>query len=78
MMTATPGIPTALEGREFWSTWVTIGGESKELIDNTRVVLRFNGNQIGASAGCKLDGRHIQTQGIDADGYQPVHDRDGL
>ncbi len=57
------GIPTALEGREFWSTWVTIGGESKELIDNTCVVLRFNGNQIGASAGCNSMGGTLKLKG---------------
>ena len=53
----------ALEGREFWSTSVTDGGEPRALVDGTRITLRFNGDQIGASAGCNSMGGTFDLEG---------------
>jgi heat shock protein HslJ len=50
------GSQAGVEGREFWSTLVTDGGEPRALVDGTRITLRFNGDQIGASAGCNSMG----------------------
>jgi len=52
-----------LEGREFWSTSMTEGGEPKTLVDGTRITLRFSGDQIGASAGCNSMGGTFAVEG---------------
>ena len=43
-----PGV----DGREFWSVDVTENGSPRELVEGTRITLRFDGDQLGASAGC--------------------------
>ena len=52
--------------REFWSTEVIVDGEPFELVDGTRIRIRFGAGEIGASAGCNqlgggwsLDGDRI-------------------
>lgn len=45
-----------LDGRTFWSTTVTEGGAERSLVEGTRIELRFDGDQIGASAGCNSMG----------------------
>jgi heat shock protein HslJ len=46
----------SLEGREFLSTSVTEDGQERPLVDETRIRLRFEDGQIGASAGCNTMG----------------------
>lgn len=45
-----------LDGRTFWSTSVTEGGVERALVEGTKIELRFDGAEIGASAGCNSMG----------------------
>ena len=56
--TSTSGETSAasIDGREFWSTSVTQGGEEVQLVEGTRIQLSFRGDEIGASAGCNSMG----------------------
>ena len=40
--------------REFWSTAVTQDGSPRELIEGTRITLRFRNGNLSASAGCNF------------------------
>lgn len=62
--------PITLVGRTFWSTAVTDGDEPFELVDGTRIQLRFSADEISADAGCNnlftaytLDGDTIVAEG---------------
>lgn len=45
-----------LDGREFWSTAVTTDGDPVELVDGTRIAVRFTTDSVSASAGCNSMG----------------------
>ena len=42
----------SLDGRQFLSTLVTRDGKTFQLVSGTRIRITFDGNSIGASAGC--------------------------
>jgi len=54
---------SSLNGREFLSTSVTEGGVVRQLVPGTRISLRFNGDQIGVSAGCNIMGGTYRLEG---------------
>jgi heat shock protein HslJ len=66
-----PSVPPAgLDGRTFLSVAVTEDGEPRPLVADTRIRLNFEGNNLGASAGCNsmgftynLDGDRIVASG---------------
>ena len=41
-----------LVGTEYWSTRVEVDGVEHQLVDDTRIILRFRDGELGASAGC--------------------------
>lgn len=45
-----------LDGRQFLSTGVTLGGAPFALVPNTRIRLTFDANSLGGSAGCNIFG----------------------
>jgi len=49
------GAAASLNG-EFWSTSVTVDGAPRPLVEGTQIRLSFDGDQIGASAGCNSMG----------------------
>ena len=51
-----------LDGRQFWSASVSEGGVDRPLVDGTRIALRFDGGNIGASAGCNSIGGTYELQ----------------
>ncbi|HLA16924.1 MAG TPA: META domain-containing protein [Candidatus Limnocylindrales bacterium] len=53
----------SLDGREFLSTSVTEGGVIRQLVPGTRISLRFDDDQIGASAGCNIMGGTYRLDG---------------
>lgn len=56
--------PSALEGRTFLSTAVTVDGEPFDLVEGTRIQLMFRpGGEIGASAGCNSIGGTYRVEG---------------
>ena len=54
--TPAPDPATALDGRTFLSTALTVDGAAKPLVAGTRVRLGFQGNGLSASAGCNTFG----------------------
>lgn len=52
-----------LDGREFWSTSVTENGAERALVPGTKIQLRFDGKNIGASAGCNSMGGPYTIEG---------------
>jgi heat shock protein HslJ len=58
----TPTGPT-LNDREFLSTSVTEDGIERPLVPGTRISLRFQDDQIGASAGCNIFGGGYRVDG---------------
>ncbi len=46
----------SLDGRQFWSVSVLENDAERPLVDGTRISLRFNNGNIGASAGCNSMG----------------------
>lgn len=49
-------VPAGLDGRQFLSTNVTVGGAPFALVPNTRIRLTFDGTNLGGSAGCNIFG----------------------
>lgn len=54
-----------LRGREFWSIGVLEDGVERELVEGTRIVIRFDefGTGLGVSAGCNSIGGSIEFDG---------------
>ena len=54
-----------LQGREFWSVSVLEDGAQRELVEGTRIIVRFDeaGTGIGVSAGCNQIGGSIEFDG---------------
>ena len=50
----------SLEERQFWSVSVLENGVERPLVEGTRVSVRFNNGNIGASAGCNSMGAPYQ------------------
>lgn len=46
----------SLAGREFWSTSIAENGQPKDLVEGTRIRLRFDDGNLGATAGCNSMG----------------------
>ena len=64
---ATDGAATVvdLDGRQFWSTAVFESGEPRVLVEGTRITISFDGDDIGASAGCNsLGGGYLVDDGV--------------
>lgn len=57
------GVGDDLEGRQFWSTSVTEDGVERALVPGTTIQLRFDGDNIGASAGCNSMGGTFRIDG---------------
>ena len=49
-----------LDGRQFWSVSVLEDGVERSLVEGTRISLRFDNGNIGASAGCNSMGGPYQ------------------
>jgi heat shock protein HslJ len=47
-----PAVPASLDGRTFLSESVVRDGAAAQLVPGTQIRLSFNGDQLGASAGC--------------------------
>ena len=65
MISSNEGSPTIerLTNREFWSIAVTQQGAPRDLLEGTRIMLRFKERQISASAGCNLIGASFTLDG---------------
>lgn len=58
-------VTSSIEGRQFWSTSVTEDGEPRPLVDGTRIQIRFDEGNIGASAGCNsMGGTYSISDGV--------------
>jgi len=53
----------SLEGREFWSVQVVEDGSDRELVPGTRIQIRFQEGNVGASAGCNSLGGQASFDG---------------
>ena len=67
-------ITSSIEGRQFWSTSVIEDGEPRPLVDGTRIQLRFDNGNIGASAGCNSMGGTYVISSSASDGVLEVTD----
>lgn len=82
------GVADDLDGRQFWSTSVTEDGAERSLVEGTTIRLSFDGDNIGASAGCngmggmfRLDGDTlvVTEMGMTEMGCDPArHDQDNF
>lgn len=67
-------VTSSIEGRQFWSTSVIEDGEPRPLVDGTRIQLRFDNGNIGASAGCNSMGGSYAIASSNSGGILEVTD----